>query len=201
MELHRALLQISEIHTQIDRLHRYRSFRSLPVAFTAVVAFLSGMAYNSFPLAGAHQGFVLFWVAAGIVAFTIGFLEVGYHYVVTEDQGRRRVTRLTLCQYLPAIFTAAGLTAGIFLYAPEHTLLLPAIWACLNGLGLLSARLHLPQGIGWVALFYVACGIASVFFIRDIYDAAFAMMCSFGIGQTLMTLVIFADKQRTLRHA
>ena len=100
-------------------------------------------------------------------------------------------------QFVPCLVAGGLLTATLAVASPESLWLLPGLWQILFSLGIFASCRLLPRATFWVAVFYLASGIASLLFARG--DAAlspWAMGVPFGLGQFLAAGVLYWTLER-----
>jgi hypothetical protein len=79
---------------------------------------------------------------------------------------------------------------------------LPGIWAITHGLGVFASRPYLPRTVGWVALFYLAAGVALIALAEPgIALSSWTMGITFGVGQLALAFVLHRDVDRVDRGA
>jgi hypothetical protein len=192
MRVDDALRQIEAIHEQLDKGEVYRGFQVGGVTAAALLGLAAAAVQERFIDASL---FVPYWIA---VATVCGLLSGGsalFAFVWREDAWARRKTVRLVCQLLPSVIAGAVVT-WVFSDA-ELTRYLPGLWAILFGLGLLASRPYMPRAIGWVCLFYLACGCALL------YRASLGGGLSgwqvggvFGVGHLASALVLSRNVER-----
>lgn len=197
MEIHRALNQISEIHDQLAKAEFYRGYRSIPVAFSGIVALLAAALQNRVIGSEGRTGFVIYWSVVGVLGAIVAGGGIVYNYFFRESESARRLTRRTVGQMLPALAAAVVLT-GVAVGSEEFDVsLLPGIWACLYSLGIFASRPYLPRIIGWVALFYFVAGILLLSLAgQGRSPSPWGMGLTFGLGQLFGGAVLHWNLER-----
>jgi hypothetical protein len=192
MELEQALSQISEIHHHLVRTECYRGYRSATMAMTAGVAILGGAVQQR--IVSGDCGFVTFWVALAILNLVLVLSGIGWEYWMRLSHFEQRLTCRTVAQFVPSLI------GGVFLtLAFQHTALelLPGLWAILFSLGVFASRPYLPQGIGWVGLFYLVCGCLLLTLANAGHEVlSWSMPATFGFGQLLLSRVLYWNLER-----
>ncbi len=204
MHLDRALNQINEIHGHLSRASRFRGLKVATVGSTSLLAILGALLFPAKPwpvfgeLVVADQFFIVYWLGFASLAAAIVGTEVGYRFYFVEGLAQRRVILTMILMYAPAAAAGSGLSAVFFFTPMLHGVvpLLPAIWSILHALGLFAARPSLPRVIGWVALFYLAGGLAALTTLSDLREASLATGLIFAVGQALTAFVFLWDKKR-----
>ena len=197
MELNRAISQIREIHRHLAKTQVYRGYRSMPVAFTGVLALLGGVLEPWVISGKLPLEFVLYWVgiaAASLLVVGSEIVRNSYFYSIPSE---RRMTLKVVGQFLPCLVAGSIVTAIIAGAVQSHALLLPGIWAILFSLGIFSSRPYLPRATGWVALFYLAGGSWLLWgACQGIPAGSWGMAAVFGLGQFLSALVLYWNLER-----
>lgn len=158
MDASRALEQIAEIHQQIAKGEIYRGYRPIPVAASGVIG-IAGAWLQPRHLAADPGGFLMYWVAVGVLAALVGFSEIAHNYVVHDDPTERRRTRRVLGQFLPSLVAGGAIGLALLPSAAAFTVVVPGLWAICFGLGVLASGPYLPRISGSVAIFYVGAGV------------------------------------------
>jgi hypothetical protein len=195
MNVRNALEQLEQIHDQLTRSEVYRGFRVPAVALVGITAFLSAALQQFFPSAETANGFVIYWVTVAGVCGLLGTATAVHLYSVREDAFARRRTRRVLAQFSPCIFMGAVATVAVA-RVPEFVAFLPGLWGMIFGLGIVSARPHLPAGIGTVGLWYLLAGAA--FLLRAIPKedpSGWAVGFEFGVGHLLTAFVLRRNEE------
>jgi hypothetical protein len=202
MELHEALSQIAEIRQQMARSEVYRGFRSVPVAFSGILAWAAAIAQAILIPEPSRDiaSYLTLWIGAA----AIGIALAGVEMVVRSrhsSQWAREHTWLAVEQFLPCV-VAGGLTTLVLVRCSEEILwILPGLWSILFSLGVFASRRLLPRAVLAVALYYLVAGLACLALARE--DSAFspwAMGASFGGGQLLAAAVLYRTLERDHGH-
>lgn len=199
MELRDALTQISEIREQMARVEVFRGYRSVTVAFSGVIAFITAALQ---PLLAPHpqdrvQPYLILWLSAAVISM----VAVGVEMYL---RGRRsalqaRVTMLAVELFLPCLVAGAMLTWVLMRYAEASLWMLPGLWAILFSLGAYASCRLLPRPTFWAACFYLLAGCLCLAFAQDEHAfSPWAMGLTFGLGQLLTAVILYWTLER--RH-
>ena len=199
MELSQALSQISEIHGYLARTEVYRGYRPFPILFSGAFALTAAALAGRVLHGDAGVSFVLYWVAVAVVSAFACTAEIAFAYL-REDEYARRHTRQVVGQFAPCMLAGALVTAASLRVEAPLVSALPGVWAILFGLGIFASRPYLPREIGWVALFYVFAGGATVFLATGA-PSSWAMGLVFGLGQAGGALVLHRNREREYEPA
>ena len=203
MELREALMQISEIRSQMARTEVFRGYRALPVAFSGLVALVTAACQHVWLPDPTHN--IYPYLALWLGAAAISAVATGTEMVLRDRRGqsalRREVTWLAVEQFLPCI-GAGGLLMIVLLFCAhdnnhDSMWMLPGLWQILFSLGIFASYRLLPKATYWVAMFYLAAGIATLALARG--GAAlspWAMGLPFGVGQFLGAAVLYWTLER-----
>lgn len=194
MELRDALTQISEIRQQIARNEVFRGYRSLPVAFTGLLAVLAGVFQAVFIRDPAQQmaAYLGLWIGTAVA----GALAAGSEMVARARFGatalRREITWLAVEQFVPSLATGALLTLVLVRVAPESLWMLPGLWQILFSLGIFASCRLLPRATFGVAVFYLLSGLLTLTLARGASAfSPWAMGLPFGAGQFFAAAVLY----------
>jgi hydrogenase/urease accessory protein HupE len=113
--------------------------------------------------------------------------------------------RSLVFQLAPSLLVGAALTALIFVNetnqpVPEAGLLwaLPGVWAMIYGLGLFQCSRNLPRPTAWVAAYFLISGLAVIVGSQLGWPMDhLQMVATFGVGQLLLSAVLFWNLERT----
>src|SRR5688500_15690828 len=199
MQLRQALLDISEIRSQIARTEQCRPLRSASVGFAGVLAFFAA-AIQVVWIADRDQQmdrYLALWTVTAALGFAVPAGRLVLRYYRSESALLRSVTRLAFEQIAPPLVAGALLTYTLYRTAPESLWLLPGLWSVLFALGVFASHRLFPRATVLVGLYYLAAGFACLLFARN--EAAFsawAMVGTFGVGQLFSAAVLYAEWER-----
>jgi hypothetical protein len=197
METKRALDQIAEIHEHLARGEVYRDYRALPVGLSGVGAVLAAALQR--PLIGEQPGiaFVGYWLTVAAVCAAIAASGVLRGYLQAPSPAQRRHTRTVVGQLAPSLVAGVLISVPLGLAGPRLMDLLPGLWSILFSLGVFASRPYLPRNIGWVALYYLAAGLAALGAgVARPGITPWSIGFTFGVGQVLAALVLYWNLER-----
>jgi hypothetical protein len=202
MELHEALSQISEIRQQMARTEVFRGFRSVPVAFSGLLAWAAAIAQAVWipePTRDVNS-YLTLWIGAaaiGIAAAAVEMVIRARH----STRWAREHTWLAVEQFLPCV-VAGGLTTLVLVRGSESILwILPGLWSILFSLGVFASRRLLPRATFGVALYYLVAGLACLALAQgESALSPWAMGIPFGGGQLLAAAVLYGTLERDHGH-
>jgi hypothetical protein len=100
-------------------------------------------------------------------------------------------------QFLPSVAGGAAIAACFTQLSASLVPLLPGLWAVCFGLGTFASRPYLPRASGWVALFYVAAGVALLWNAMGPEPlTGWRVGGTFGAGQLLAAIVLWWNLER-----
>lgn len=187
VEISQALNQLAEIQEKLTRAQVYRGYRPLTVALTGFCALLGGWLSMTFPPDQV-------WPLIAIMCLGVVGTEMAYDYSVNFSQHQKRLAWRVLQQFLPGLGFAAGWTA-IWLYCDHMRSFLPSLWSMCYAYCLLSARPHLPSGVGYVAVFFGICALALSTPLGLVWNNL-GMSLTFALGQWLLAAVLHWNHPR-----
>jgi hypothetical protein len=199
MQLSQALDQISEIHGHLDRTEVYRGLRPLTVAFSGLLALAAAALAPR--LLGPEPGlaFLACWLGVAAASVAACAADVARSYWLREDASARRRTRRLLGQFAPCLAVGLAVTAAVAVQDASYLHLLPGLWAAIFSLGLFAARPYLPRSTGWVALYYLAAGMALLLAPSGPIER-WGMGLAFGPGQLALAAVLHRHVEREGNH-
>jgi hypothetical protein len=198
MDLREAMSQIAEIRQQMARTELFRGYRSLPVAFSGVLAWGASAAQSAWipdPVRDINSYLVL-WLSAAAIGIIAAAVEMALR-ARNDPRWAREHTWLAVEQFLPCVL-AGGLTTLVIARSPEPIFwVLPGLWSIFFSLGVFASRRLLPRATIAVAFYYLVAGLACLALARG--EAALSpwtMGVSFGGGQLLAALVLYRTLER-----
>jgi hypothetical protein len=198
MELREALSQISEIRQQMARTEVFRGLRSVPVAFSGLLAWAAAIAQAVWIPEPTRDvaSYLTLWIGAaaiGIAAAAVEMVIRARH----STRWSREHTWLAVEQFLPCV-VVGGLTTLVLVRASESVLwMLPGLWSILFSLGVFASRRLLPSAIFGVALYYLVAGLACLALAQgESALSPWAMGIPFGGGQLLAAAVLYGTLER-----
>ena len=171
----------------------------MPVAFSGLVALLAGLiqaATIADPVTRVGA-YLSLWIGAAVVSGLAAGLEMMVRARNASSRLTREMTWLALEQFCPSLVAGALLTIVLVRAAPESLWMLPGLWQIVFSLGIFASCRLLPRPTSWVAVFYLAAGLAVLALARG--DAAlspWAMALPFGVGQLLAAAVLYSTLER-----
>lgn len=199
MEVHEALTQITEIRAQIARTETFRGYRSLTVACSGLIAVLASLLQSSFIVSPYEtiDSYLLLWVGAAALCLSITGLEMAYRGYYSRSDWSRRLTWMAVEQFLPCVIAGALLTCGMVCFARETLWLLPGLWSILFALGVFASCRILPRQLIWSGVYYLVAGTCCIALARGPHAfSPWAMIGTFGIGQTLTAIILYFTLER-----
>ncbi len=199
MELHEALTQISEIRLQMARTSVFRGYRSMPVAFSGILAVAAAVVQSLWipdPMARTST-YLGLWVAVALVSAAAAGTEMAVCCRHSASLLRREVTWLAVEQFLPCVVAGTLITFVLWTVADESFWLLPGLWQVLFGLGIFASYRLLPRATFMVAAFYLLAGVLCLVLARGAHALSpWAMGLPFGVGQLFAAAVLYWTLER-----
>ena len=198
IELREALSQIDEIRRQMARTEVFRGYRSLPVAFSGVLAWVAAVGQATWIGEPARDlpAYLSLWSIAAAIGLSAAAAEMALR-ARQDPRWAREHTRVAVEQFLPCLVAGGLTTLVLFRAAEESAWMLPGLWSIFFALGIFASRRLLPGAIGWVGLYYLAFGLADLALAQgDWALSPWAMGLPFGGGQLLAALVLYRTLER-----
>ena len=212
MNIHQALSDIAEIRAQLDRTESYRGFRSATVGVSVLVLMLGAWVQSRLenqPLEGISltDQYLLIWFWVAVVSAAMAIAEM---WVRARVSGNRMVGRMHLAlagQIAPCLVVGFVVTLLVGMHAFEANQIgradtsliwaLPGLWSMVYSLGLLNCRSHLPRQVVVVAVYFLLVGVFLLAYSWRVREAAgWQMLVSFGVGQALLSLILYWNLER-----
>lgn len=200
MELHEALIQITEIRAQMARTEVFRGYRALPVAISGLLAVAAAGIQGTWINDPAAQwdAYLSLWVATAALSAAAAGGGMALRRRAHATSLGREVTWLAVEQFMPCLVAGGLLTAVLAKVAPEALWLLPGLWQLFFSLGVFASCRLLPRATVSVALFYLASGGATLALARGEHAfSPWAMGVPFGVGQLWAAAVLYWNLERS----
>lgn len=196
MDIQRALAQVAEIHGQLARAQVYRGYRSTPMALTALLALAAGLLQSRYVPPGGGSAYMEYWAAVAAASLLLVGGELTLEYFSGMGLGDRRMTGRVVGQFLPCLGLGSLFTV-VLGGSAVHLPLLPGVWVALFSLGIFASRPYLPQGVGWVGLYYALAGALLLGLAPTGASLApWGMGITFGLGQLYLAAVLYWNLER-----
>ncbi len=184
------------------RTELFRGLRSVPVAFSGVLAWASAIAQAWWipdPLREV-PAYLALWIGAAGVGLTAAALEMALR-ARHDARWAREHTRLAIEQFLPCV-VAGGLTTVVLARTSDSlVVLLPGLWSVFFSLGIFATRRLLPGAILGVACFYLVAGLVVLGQAATGPGLSpWAMGIPFGCGQLLAAFILYRTLEREHAH-
>lgn len=187
-DLDDALAQISQIRHQIARTAVFRGYGPMAVASTGGLAIVAaGFQARWMPQPiDEPASYLAVWIATALVSAAVIGIEMVARSRRMHSGLADEMLWMAAEQCLPSIAAGVLVTTVFALWIPESLWMLPGLWQVLVSLGIFASLRLLPPAIFWVALWYLATGIACLVAARgDLALAPWTMGLPFGAGQFL----------------
>jgi hypothetical protein len=202
MELREALSQIAEIRQQMARTEVFRGYRSVPVAFSGVLAWATAIAQALWIPEPTRdvRSYLFLWIGAAAVGIAAAAVEMVLRARHSSGWAREQ-TWLAVEQFLPCV-VAGGLTTLVIARSAESIVwVLPGLWSILFSLGIFASRRLLPRATFGVAIYYLVAGLTCFALAQgDRALSPWAMGIPFGGGQLLAAAVLYGTLERDHGH-
>lgn len=198
MELHEALVQISEIRAQVARSETFRGFKPLPVALSGLLAWATALVQSVWLPEPSRliDTYLILWGGAAVLSLGFTGLCVALHCWHARSAMTRTSALLAIGQFVPCLIAGTTVTWVLYFKAPEILWTLPGLWSILFSLGIFACHRLLPRATIWVAAYYLLAGALTLALAQD--GEAFspwAMALPFGLGQFLAAAVLYWSEE------
>jgi hypothetical protein len=196
--------QIEAIRRQVAKTTVFRGYRSVPVAFSGMLAMLTAVGQHWLlpdPVAKVHA-YLALWLLAALASLVAAGLEMTYRSWRDDQPLQRELSLLAAEQFLPSVVAGSMLTTVIVRSAPEQVWMLPGLWSIVFSLGIFASYRLLPSSTFWVATYYmIAGGVCLVIGQGSQALSPWLMVLTFGVGQSLAALILYWSLEREHDHA
>jgi hypothetical protein len=193
-DLDKALADITAIRSQMARGAEFRGYGPATVAATAALAVAAAVIQAIWlpaPLADAFT-YAMLWGATAVVCVALIGIEMVARTRRMHSGLADEMIHAATEQFIPAGVAGLLLTVVLFRYAPQSLWMLPGLWQIVFSLGLFASCRSLPRAMFAAAVWYLAAGLGSLAFASgDHAFSPYAMAVPYGIGQSLIALVLY----------
>jgi hypothetical protein len=194
MELGEALDRIDVIRAHVARAEVFHGYKAATVGCTGLLAFLVSAVQPLVvpdPLENVHQ-YLRLWISVAAVSVSGVAVELVTRCVRSGSSLHREQTLRAVEHFVPCLVAGASLTWAVVQYSPDAAHLLPGLWAIIFSLGIFASCRQMPRPIVFVAIYYLAAGVACLAMARDEHALSpWSMAGTFGVGQLLTAAVLY----------
>jgi len=196
-ELHKALGEISSIRRQMARSTEFRGYGPATLAATGFLAILAAGAQAIWlPDPANHVPIYLgIWISTAIVSAALIVVQMVTRIHRMHSGMADAMIRMAVEQFLPSAAAGALLTLVLLRSAPSALWMLPGLWQIIFSLGVFSSCRFLPRPIAVAGLWYLLTGLACIALADTRALSPLSMGTSFGIGQLLVSGILFFTAQ------
>ncbi len=115
MQLHDALLQITEIRSQIARTETFRGYRSVTVGFSGVLGIAAAI-FQAVQIPEPRQQvsvYLTLWISAAALSVLVVGWELAFRCYHAVSPRTTRLTLLAVEQFVPSIVAGALRDGGV----------------------------------------------------------------------------------------
>ena len=196
MDVTRAIADLDEVRSRLASVQRFRGLSGPAALASGVFALGCGvvqLAVVPVPHGAEDAGrYVAIWIACLAFALAVNYGAVAAWLARNWSSRTRTEFQTAAIAITPSIVAGGAFTAALLVRGEIG--LLPGTWAVCYGLGLLAARSMLPRGIVSIALSFTALGSTLLFAPGTNALAWWVMPLTFGIGQTVIGMLIVRDE-------
>jgi hypothetical protein len=195
VDVTRAIADLDEVRSRLASVQRFRGL-SGPAALASGVAALGAGAVQLAVVPAPHGAedaarYVAIWIACLAFALAVNYGAVAVWLARNWSSRTRTELKTAAIAVTPSIVGGGAFTAALL--ARGEIGLLPGMWALCYGLGLLAARSMLPRGTVSIALSFAALGSTLLFAPGTNALAWWVMPLTFGMGQSVIGVLILRD--------
>ncbi|MDE1162839.1 MAG: hypothetical protein PW792_12965 [Acidobacteriaceae bacterium] len=193
-DLDRALGDIRDIRRNMAQNTVFRGYGPLALCTTAAFAVIAALLQAHFvPLPTEHPRlYVGLWTSTGVLSAAWILVHAvtrsrRLHSALADD-----MISLAIEQFLPAAVAGCLLTIVLLLNAPQSIWMLPGLWQLIYSLGVFASCRFLPRAMLSAAAWFLLSGLLCLSLGNQRALQPWTMASAFGIGQTLIGLVLYA---------
>jgi hypothetical protein len=195
VDVTRAIADLDEVRSRLASVQRFRGLSGPAALASGVGALCSGavqLAVVPAPRSAEDAGrYVAIWIACLAFALAVNYGAVAVWLARNWSSRTRTELQTAAIAIVPSVVGGGAFTAALL--ARGEIGLLPGMWALCYGLGLLAARSMLPRGSVSIALSFAALGSTLLFAPGTNALAWWVMPLTFGMGQSVIGVLILRD--------
>ena len=195
MDVTRAIADLDEVRSRLASVQRFRGLSGPAALGSGMAALFSGLvqlAVVPSPRGAEDYGrYVAIWIACLAFALAVNYGAVAVWLVRNWSSRTRTELKTAAIAIVPSVVGGGAFTGDLL--ARGDIGLLPGAWAVCYGLGLLAARTLLPRGIVTIGLAFAVLGSTLLFAAGTNALVWWVMPLTFGIGQTIIGVLILRD--------
>jgi hypothetical protein len=194
-DLYKALGDISSIRRQMARSTEFRGYGPATLAATAGFAILAaGMQGFWVPDPVNHiQAYLGIWISTAILSAALTGAQMYTRSRRIHSGLSDEMIRMAVEQFLPAVGAGLLLTIVLLQYVPASSWMLPGMWQIIFSLGVFSSCRFLPKAMIAAGIWYLLTGLACVAWGGDRALSPWAMGLPFGVGQSLVAMILLMN--------
>lgn len=187
--------QIEEIHRRLSVTTGFHGFRPVflygVAGFGAFATVANYLALSETPT-GLRCTAIAWLVVAGLVVGLTGAFVI-VPALRADSRFPREAARGVSLQLAPVLLSGLAVSLVVMSERPELLPFLPAGWALIMGLGIVSMAPYLPQRARFAALWYFACAVVACRLVPNGTEAFNVMVgTTFSVGHLLTGLLLGA---------
>jgi hypothetical protein len=204
MHVKQALSEIAALRLQMarntDRLQMARNtefhgYGPATLAMTGVLAAVAALAQSRWIDPSANiRAYLCLWSGVAVVAVAMVAAEAIRRSRRAHEGLADDMLAAAAGEILPAAFAGVLVTFVLLVFAPEALWMLPGLWQIILSLGTFAACRSLPPLLRFVAVWYLATGLACLALARGEHALSpWAMGLPFTIGEGLTAALLWVS--------
>jgi hypothetical protein len=194
-DLYKALGDISSIRKQMARSTEFRGYGPATLAATAGFAILAaGMQGFWVPDPVNHiRPYLGIWISTAILSAALTGAQMYTRSRRIHSGLSDEMIRMAVEQFLPAVGAGLLLTIVLLQYVPASSWMLPGMWQIIFSLGVFSSCRFLPKPMIAAGIWYLLTGLGCIASGGDRALSPWAMGLPFGVGQSLVAMILLMN--------
>jgi hypothetical protein len=194
--LHEALRQVRHLQAAILEKQRFKGYSGRARALAGCGALAAALLLHTSFIPPTPMAHLITWAAVFALGLALNYGALIYWFL-HDPEVDRDVRRLRPALEVLPVLGAGGLLTLALVQHGEYGMLF-GTWMVLFGLMNFTARQVLPRGLGWVGLFYVACGAVVLMAWPDLSFTGNPLVMGgvFFLGEFFGGLVLHYDERR-----
>lgn len=197
-ELSKALSDIRRIRQQVAESTEFRGYGPATVAGTGLLAAIAALGQSKWlpDPGGHHSAFLGLWIGTAAVAVALISCEMYARTRRMQSGMADAMIRTAAEQFLPAVAAGILLTVALMRYVPGSFWMLPGLWQVIFSLGVFASCRFLPRPMIVAGAWYLITGLVLISLADDRAISPRAMGIPYGVGQTLVAMILLWGSKR-----
>ena len=196
-DLERALLDIAEVRERLAVTQTFKGYSGAAAAFSGILALVAGVVQAKIvpdpTYAYGMRLYFAIWLVCCGASIIVNYGAIAHWFASDVSARDRWQTRTVGLSILPAV-----VVGGVLSYALVHAgvpALLPGVWYCCYGTGLIASRTMIPRPVVPIAVVFLLAGLGLLFAPAEVALAWWVMPAGFGAIQLVIGYFVYKERK------